>query len=185
MGMARFSTAAWIAHDLGMATGIGGGLFGRTALHPSVARVSDRRERGQVVSDAWRRFSWLELAGYALAAATWFTGRSRLGGREVDGTSRRLVLAKDGLMAATLATAIGSSIAGRRMSAPEPEGVPMRSGDELMPDAARTSKELHPIVNALGVANLICAAGAAALTTVLAMRAGQSHRWSFLSRWLA
>lgn len=184
MGMARLSTAAWIAHDLGMATGIGGGLFGRTALHPAVNRVSDRNERGLVVSDAWKRFSWFELAGYALAAMTWFAGRSRLGGREVDGDTRSLVLAKDGLMAATVATAIGSSVAGRLMSAPRPEGVPMKDGDDLAADAPSTSKKLHPVVNVLGVANLLFAAGVAGLTTVLAMRAGQSHRWSFVSHFL-
>jgi uncharacterized membrane protein len=184
MGMARLSTAAWIAHDLGMATGIGGGLFGRAALHPAVERVSDRHERGQVISDAWRRFNWLELAGYALAAVTWFAGRSRLGGREVDSGSRGLVLAKDGLMAATVATAVGSSIAGRMMSAPEPRGVPMASGDDLAQDAPEQSKKLHPVVNALGIANILCAAGVAGITTVLAMRAGQSHRWSFVSHFL-
>lgn len=184
MGMARLQAAAWIAHDLGMATGIGGGLFGRTALHPAVNRISDRHERGRVVSDAWKRFSWIELGGYALAAVTWFAGRSRLGGREVDAASRPLVLAKDGLMAATVATAVGSSIAGRLMSAPEPRGVPMASGDELTADAPEQSKKLHPVVNALGIANILCAAGVAGLTTVLAMRAGQSHRWSFVSHFL-
>lgn len=182
--MATLSTAAWIAHDLGMATGIGGGLFGRTALHPAVERVSDRRERGQVVSDAWRRFSWLELAGYALAATTWFAGRSRLSGREVDSVSRGLVLAKDVLMGATLATAVGSSIAGRTMSAAEPSGVPMATGEEVSAEAPQRAKTLHPVVNALGIANLACAAGVAALTTVLAMRAGESAKWSVVSRFL-
>ncbi len=182
--MARLSTAAWIAHDLGMATGIGGVLFGRTALHPAVERVSDRNERGQVVSDAWRRFSWYELGGYALAAVTWFAGRSRLGGREVDADTRKLVLAKDGLMLATVATAIGSSVTGRLMSAQQPEGVPMDNGDDLSAHAPATSKKLHPVVNAFGIANLLCAASVAGLTTMLAMRAGKSHRWSFVSHFL-
>src|SRR4051812_3376323 len=34
------------AHDVGLAGMLGGTLFGRLALHPSVAAISDPRERG-------------------------------------------------------------------------------------------------------------------------------------------
>ncbi|MDQ3850678.1 MAG: hypothetical protein M3296_08720, partial [Actinomycetota bacterium] len=44
------------AHDIGLAGLLGGNLFGRLALHPSVAAISDATERGKVVNAAWRRY---------------------------------------------------------------------------------------------------------------------------------
>src|SRR4051812_5575674 len=44
------------AQDLGLAGLLGGTLFGRMALHPAVASISDPRERGEVVNAAWRRY---------------------------------------------------------------------------------------------------------------------------------
>ena len=42
------------AHDVGLAGLLGGNLFGRLALHPSVTEISDETERGQLVNTAWR-----------------------------------------------------------------------------------------------------------------------------------
>ena len=44
------------AQDLGLAGMLGGNLFGRAALHPSVTAISDPSQRGQVVNAAWRRY---------------------------------------------------------------------------------------------------------------------------------
>ena len=51
------------AHDLGLAGMLGGTLFGRLALHPAVAEISDPRERGKVVNAAWRRYGAVNGAG--------------------------------------------------------------------------------------------------------------------------
>ena len=40
------SQAGRAAHQLGLAALLGGNLFGRLALHPSVDRITDPRERG-------------------------------------------------------------------------------------------------------------------------------------------
>jgi hypothetical protein len=42
--------------DIGRAGLLGGNLFGRLALHPSVAEISDKAERGKLVNVAWRRY---------------------------------------------------------------------------------------------------------------------------------
>jgi hypothetical protein len=52
---ARLSQAGRAAHDLGLAGLLGGNLFGRRALHPSVTEISDQEERGKVVNAAWKR----------------------------------------------------------------------------------------------------------------------------------
>ena len=60
--MTALATTAWVAHDIGTAVGVGGSLFGRIALEPSMGNISDRQERGKVVNDAWRRFGVVQLA---------------------------------------------------------------------------------------------------------------------------
>ena len=61
--MSYLSSAAWIAHDLGLATTIGGTLFGQGALHPALnERLGDDQERKMVADAAWRKFTWMNLA---------------------------------------------------------------------------------------------------------------------------
>lgn len=184
--MMEWSTAAWIAHDLGLAVGVGGTLFGKVALHPATRSVSDPRERGKVANEAWQTFSNYQLVGLGLVALTWFTGRSKLSGGEVDATSRALTLTKDALVVGALGTAIASAVTGRKMAAQSPNGAtPVSSdGDTLSPGAPQTAKTLKGAVDVLGMVNLICGAGVMAVTTILAMRAGKSARWAAVSRFL-
>src|SRR3954467_9821157 len=114
--MTELATAAWVAHDIGTAVGVGGSLFGKIALEPSVRNISDRADRGRVVNDAWRRFGSVQMAAYGLMAASWLAGRLKLGGRAVNAASGPLVVAKDVLVGATLASAVGAAVAGRKMS---------------------------------------------------------------------
>src|SRR4051794_29997144 len=100
------SYAGRAAHDLGLAGLVGGQLFGRLALHPSVPAISDRRERGAVVNQAWRRYGTVNTLGLAALVGGWL--RARLGGEARDGLlsarERRLARAKDVLVAATFVT---------------------------------------------------------------------------------
>ena len=50
------------AHDIGLAGLLGGNLFGRLAMHPSVTEISDPAERGKVVNAAWRRYGAVNSA---------------------------------------------------------------------------------------------------------------------------
>lgn len=183
--MTTLSTAAWIAHDLGISTGVGGSLFGRVAMHPATRNISDREERGRVVEDAWQRFSHIQLGALGLMALTWFAGRSALSGRQVDRTARALTLTKDVCVIGTLATAIASTIAGRRMAAQQPGAPPIdETGQRLAAEAAPSAKRLNRITSASGIANLAFGAGVVATTAALAMRAGKSARWSVVARLL-
>ncbi|HEY0709032.1 MAG TPA: hypothetical protein VGG33_19645 [Polyangia bacterium] len=183
--MTALSTAAWVAHDLSLAVGVGGSLFGRMALEPSMSKIADREERGMVVNDAWRRFGMVQLGALGVMGGTWLLGRLKLTGWEVDAESRALVVAKDVLVGTTLATAIGAAVAGSRMAAQRPEGaVPMNSEGEAAADAPPKARALGRTTDAFGLVNLLAGAGVVALTTILAMRAGQSSRWSLVSRFL-
>jgi uncharacterized membrane protein len=83
------SQAGRAAHELGMAALLGGNLFGRLALHPSVDRISDPAERGEVVNAAWRRYGTINSIGLIAVTAGWYgtraqeaRGAGKLTGRE-------------------------------------------------------------------------------------------------------
>jgi hypothetical protein len=183
--MTALATAAWVAHDIGTAVGVGGSLFGRIALEPSMGNISDRQERGKVVNDAWRRFGVVQLTAYGVMAASWLVGRLKLGGGVVSETARPLVIAKDVLVGTTLVSAIGAAIAGSRMAAQREEGaVPMNSQGEPAGEAPATAKRLGRLTDTFGLVNLVAGMGVVAVTTVLAMQAGKSSRWKAVSRFL-
>ena len=171
---------------MGLATAIGGTMFGREALAPALSEIPDRRQRDQVSAVAWRRFSWLNLAGHVAVAATWFAGRSMMSGRSVSKTARTLTLAKDALVVASVATGLTSMILGRVLGARtsrEPRfatnsSSPSGMSDELGPSTER----LRRAVGALGMANLAANLGIAGVTAALSMEASQSLPFSILSR---
>jgi len=180
--MATLSSAAWMAHDVGLATAIGGTMFGREALQPALGEISDRKERELVSKVAWRRFSWINLAGHAAVAVTWFIGRSMLSGRSVSSTARRLTVAKDVLVIASLATGIASITLGRRLGSRLcGERESEREVSSSRNEEQRTQR-LRTAVNALGMANLAANIGIAGVTTVLSMEASKSLPFSLAAR---
>jgi uncharacterized membrane protein len=175
--MSYLSSAAWIAHDLGLATTIGGTLFGQGALHPALnERLDDNQQRLEVADAAWRKFSWLNLAAHGLFAATWLAGRTMLSGREVSKTSRTLTRVKDGLVIASLVTGVGSIVLGRILG----KKVREREGFEAGEDAS--IRRLRKAVRTLGQINLLTVAGIGAVTTGLSMEASKSLPFSYVSR---
>lgn len=175
--MSYLSSAAWIAHDLGLATTIGGTLFGQRALHPALReRLGDKQQSMLVADAAWRKFSWLNLAAHTMFAATWLVGRSMLSGREVSRTSRTLTRIKDGLVIASLVTGISSIVLGRVLG--------KRTRERAQGDARQDGEieRLRRAVGALGKLNLIAAAGIGVVTTGLSMEASKSLPFSYVSR---
>lgn len=183
---AALSTAAWVAHDLGTAIGVGGGLFGRIALEPSVRHIEDREKRGQVLTEAWRRFGAVQMGSLAVMAATWYVGRSRLSGAAAGGGSARaLVVTKDVLVGVCVASAAGAAITGNLMAAQRRKGaVPMNEKGEVAADAPAPARTLGRVTDAFGLLNLCAGVGVVAVTAVLAMEAGKSKTWTALSRLL-
>ena len=99
-------------HDLGLSAGFGGSLFGKIALNPAVKIIGSREERGQVVNAAWNGFNIVNAASVGLAAITWLVGRSRLMGREIDRTTRGLVITKNVLLGTTVALGAANILGG-------------------------------------------------------------------------
>jgi hypothetical protein len=184
--MSTLSTAAWAAHDVGLATAVGGTLYGRAALEPALHEIADPIERDRVSANAWQRFTWLNLAAHGVFAATWFVGRSMLSGREVSGTARTLTQVKDGLVIASLVTGIGTAVLGRMLGTCARRG----EGPAQVREARGTARgggrtvALQRAVGGLGIANLIANIATLGITAALAMEGSRSPRFAARSRFL-
>jgi hypothetical protein len=182
--MATLSTTAWVLHDLGLAAGFGGNLFGQLALNPAVRAVESKRERGRVAHEAWARYKNVNALSLLSFASTWAIGRSILSGREVGRTSRGLTLLKDVLIGGAFLTGVGSMIVGTmldraRIRAGE---APIETGSEPAEGTPPRVARLIRATSALGISNVIFDAAALATTTVLAMKAGKSSKWTMVAK---
>jgi hypothetical protein len=146
------------AHDLGLAGLLGGNLFGRLALHPSVSEISDTRERGKVVNAAWRRYGAINSASLLAVLTGWAGARaeearpSRLSEGE-----RRLAVAKDVLVGLVAATGIATGVEGMRFARQAPGGaVPLADGDHTAPDATEAQRRAKRRLTVLGAASMAC-----------------------------
>jgi hypothetical protein len=183
--MAKLSTAAWVAHNLGLAACFGGQLFGKLALNPKLDTLSSKEERGKMLNAAWNRYNAVNAASLGVAAATWFLGRAGISGRAIDDDARKLVLAKDALFVATALTGLASIISGLRLSRQAPEGAtPIQTGTEPAPETPEEVAGLLRTVNVLGDVSLGLIGSIIAVTTILSQKAGRSTRWSVVSRFL-
>ena len=176
------SQAGRAAHELGMAALLGGNLFGRLALHPSVDRISDPRERGEVVNAAWRRYGTINSIGLAAVTAGWFGTRAEeaRGPAKLTGRERVLARAKDGLVGTVFVTGVLTAVEGIRFARQAPDGaVPLADGStpdaSTPPRAARMKRTL----NGLGA---LAIGAEAALIAVNAALAQENFRRAPLRR---
>jgi hypothetical protein len=183
--MATLSTSAWVLHDLGLAAGFGGPLFGRLALHRAVRDIPSEADRGKVLNDAWQQYNMVNAISLGAATLTWLIGRAMISGRSIDRETRNLVLLKDVLLGATVVTGIANMVSGRELAEQAPGGaVPVAEGSEPSPRTPRRAARLQRLMNVIGPLNIGLTAGVIGVTTLLAMKSGRSSKWSLVSRLL-
>lgn len=179
------SSTALVLHNLGLATGFGGTLFGKIALNPAVKVIDRKEERGQVANAAWNGFNIVNAVSVGTAALTWLIGRAKLSGREIDSETRGLVIAKDVLLGATVALGAANIFSGASLAAQAPEGaVPAETGDTPAAETPSKAAALMKAIDVMGIVNLAAMAGVIGITALLNMRAGASTKWSVVARFL-
>ena len=172
--MRQASTPVRSLHKLGLAINLGGTLFGLVALNPSVARVSDRSERGGVLNEAWTRFQVIGTLAMGVTVATW-----RLGGlKEAEGDiDPALAGIKNVLLGGALLTSVASAAAGRMIARQAPEGeTPVESGAEPAPETPEEAARSQRLSAFLGAATVALVAGALGLSSALEVRAVEKSR---------
>ena len=174
--MRQASTPVRSLHKMGLGINLGGTIFGLVALNPSVARVSDKSERGRVLNDAWMRFQTIgTLLAMGVTVAMWRLGGLKEAESDIDST---LAGIKNVLLGGALLTSVASAIAGRRIArqAPEqaPEGAtPVESGAEPAPETPDEAARSQRLSAFLGAATVALVAGVLGLSSALEVRAVQ------------
>jgi hypothetical protein len=160
------------AHDLGLAGLLGGNLFGRLALHPSVTAISDESERGMVVNAAWRRYGTVNAVSLLAVGVGWVGARANeAADRRLSDEERRLARAKDALVAVVAATGVASAVQGMRFAAQAPKGaVPLRDGDHAAANASVQARRAKRRLNALGAVSLAAEGALVAVNAALNQR---------------
>jgi len=176
------TTSAYVLHNLGLAAGFGGSLFGKIALNPSARLISDKQDRAKIVNAAWNGYNIINAIGVGATAVTWFFGRTKISGRSISAKARKLVIAKDFLMGATLVTGLvnligGGFLAKRALG----DGIPMDSGSKASDEAPQDVKSTTKLVNWLGVFNLATMAGLIGVSTWLDNTAMTSSKWRLVA----
>ena len=179
------TTSAYVLHNLGLAAGFGGSLFGRVALNPSARLIAARQDRAKVVTAAGNGYNIINAIGVGATAITWFFGRTKLSGRSISSGARKLVIAKDFLMGATLVSGLvnligGGFLAKRALG----DGIPMESGSKAGDDAPKDVQNATKLVNWLGVFNLATMAGLIGVSTWLDNTAMTSSKWKLVANGL-
>jgi hypothetical protein len=150
------------AQDLGLAGLLGGNLFGRLALHPSVTEISDQVERGKLVNAAWRRYGTVNSLSLAAVLAGWVGAR----GEEAD--EGALARVKDALVATVALTGVASAVQGVRFAAKTSGGaVPLADGDTVAPQVDEEVRRAKQQLNALSSASLAAEVALVAVNAAL------------------
>jgi hypothetical protein len=144
------------AHDIGLAGLLGGNLFGRLALHPAVAQISDPAERGKVVNTAWRHYGTVNSLSLIAVSSGWIGARAaEADDRWLTRPERRLAAARDVLLGAVAVSGIATAVQGMRFSKMAPDGaVPLDDGDHAAREATARQARAKRRLNVLGLATL-------------------------------
>jgi hypothetical protein len=176
--MPKLSSAAWIAHDLGLAAAIGGTLFGKVAFDPSLKQIKNPKWRDKVNDDAWHRYGPLTLGAHLAIAAPWLVGRLMLSGKEVSSNARQLTKLKDVLIGVSVVSVVASAILGRIMNkrkvsakGPEQARTDDASGDD------RKQVTIDYTLDAVSMLNLAANVGVMGVTALLAMEGAESKKF--------
>ncbi|MDQ3590097.1 MAG: hypothetical protein M3392_07630 [Actinomycetota bacterium] len=176
------STPVRSLHKLGLGICLGGTLFGLIALNPTVSRISDRRERGRVLNEAWMRFQAIATLAMTTTVAMW-----RLGGLKEAESDLDTILAslKNVLLGGALVTSVASAIVGMRIARQAPEGdTPVESGTEPAPETPEEAARSQRLSAFLGAATVALVAGVLGLSSALEVRAVERSKGT-LSRLLS
>jgi len=182
----KLTTAAWVAHELGLAASFGGLLFGKLALNPNLEVLENKSDRGKLLNKSWNRYNAVNAASVSTAIATWLTGRAAISGNAaLDEEANNLVRTKDALLATAAVTGLISMISGLQLTRQAPDGAtPIDSGVSPAPEMSEEAARLLRRVNVLGNVNIAVLGGLIAVSTILSMKANESVRWSLVSRLL-
>ena len=144
-------------HDVGLAAWLGGSMFGKFALNPAVAGISDKSERGKVANLAWNGYNVVNAVGLSTAALGYLAARStELAGSNLTDVERNLYRVQDGLMIFAVVTGVANGIQGGRLAKQAPGGaVPIETGTKPAPETPPAAAKIQKSLELLGNVNIV------------------------------
>jgi len=161
------------AHDLGLASWLGGSAFGQVALNPAVRKVSDKGERGQVVNSAWGAYNVINMLSLAAVAIGWFGARlTESAPPQLTDREKQLAKAKDTLTLAAVATGVASAVQGARLASEATDGaVSIEGGTKPAPETPRSAARAQRGLQVSGPLNIVSGIGLVVVNALLAQAA--------------
>ena len=180
--MAKLTSAALAAHELGLAATFGGIVFGQSGLGKAVKVLPNENDRSKVLEESWRTFAIPKAIGVITAGATWLIGRSLFSGKFMSKDMRRLIIAKDVALGVTVLSGLGAQIVGRQLSKGQP--FPIKAEGQPSPQTPEKAASLERAVSVLGFVQLVAAGTALVLTSALNIRGHKNPSWNAVARFL-
>ena len=164
------ANTARAAHDVGLAAWLGGAMYGKMAMNPSLEKIASHTERGSVFIFYFKGYNEIYTLGLGAAALSWAAARlTETHPDNLSGPEHRLSQSKDGLMALAVLTGVASGVQGARLAQQAPDGaVSVETGtapdDDTPPKAAGIQRSL----GVLGNLNILSGIALVAVNGVLA-----------------
>ena len=164
-----------VAHNLGAAAIVGGDLFARYSMHPSLAEIASPTERGKVLNTSWRRQGNVNSASLVAIVGGWVAARQLEASPEkLSARARPLAVAKDLAVGSVAISGIAAGLAGIRLARMEPGGaVPLADGDRAAESADPAERRTKDLIRRLSNVNLV---SAVALVSADAALSQVAHR---------
>lgn len=158
------------AHDWGLASFLGGAMYGKFALNPSVRMIESKPDRGKVANSAWNGYNLINAASLVAVAGGW--GAARLTEARPDRLSERertVAKLKDGFVVSTLVSGIASGIQGARLAKQAPDGaVPIESGVTPAEETPKSAARIQRTLGVLGNVSILSGVGLVITNAILA-----------------
>jgi hypothetical protein len=157
------------AHDVGLAAWLGGTMFGKFALNPSLKNISDPAERGATSNAAWNGYNVVNALGLGAAALGWGAARfTETQPSNLSGAEKGLSLAKDILMGGAVVSGLANGIQGARLARQAPGGrVPVETGTKPSPDTPPQAAKIQRSLEVLGNVNIVTGVSLTIVNAVL------------------
>jgi hypothetical protein len=156
--MGTIRTTSSVSHELALAAGFGGPMFGMLALDPALRQGPIYSDAGeQALPATWRAYRWVSGATLLVTGATWLGARLLGHGAGVGRRDKRLIIAKDVLIGGAVASGVASLVLASQIGK-DAATAGRPSGRDL---------KLKRAADVLGYVNMACYGALIGVTTIL------------------
>jgi hypothetical protein len=145
-----------VLHNVGMAAWVGGALFGRVALNPSLTRIASHAERGAVANAAWNAYNAVNAGSLAAVGLGHLGGRlTELRSSNLSDRERPFVRAMDVFTVAGVLTGVLSAVQSARFARHAAGGaVPVQTGTQPAANTPSQAARIQRSVDLLDLLNM-------------------------------